>query len=741
MKKSAKTERKAEIREALGRLERRSTRMDAIAWLAEAGAIEAVGPLLDLGRRGKKEERAAICQALAQMGEPAVKPLIREGLKSKDADVRRCAARALAGMGPQADAAVNALLDRLKNDKSTGMRMEAAEALGKVGDLCAAEPLVALLNSKDRRVRERGAVALSALGEGAVEATHRAFAEDVPSRARIAAAYALGAIGGPRAESILREAFADPSHPSRLRVAILSALYEALGAGMLPMAIVALGEEDAHVRQQAVRCMCEEDTPESTAHLATLYADGDRRVRAWALEALGERRAQLLARVQAGEEDALRALLAVWGAMGRGREDERVEIGGTLAEIGQPLVPALVAVLAQPEMRTHAKVGAIEVLARIGPLAVKAYDMLVSQLEHSSVALCCAAARALGALGDERAVLVLAGYLRFDGALLKAKKGEGNRARKRALALQACAAEGLGRLGRVALATALQAARSDDPISRRGGALALGHIGGGRALAALDQIVSNAEPMVREAAADALERLAAEDVRRLDEMLRNKDERVRARAVRALSKLDDLRSLDLLLRAYGDPSARVNKAVVDALAQREGERADSVLIAAAAGGNVSAIDALRAHPIRQAIPALLEALDSPWRKVHDAALVAILTYAEVFRSEDADDPEAMTMLREAIPELVSFLYDDSAKMRRLALEGLAAFGDAGTVPDIAYMLQDEKERVRLAAVRSLAAIGGEEVVVALQSQYAETKDEDLREAIAGALARMGADAG
>ena len=65
------------------------------------------------------------------------------------------------------------------------------------------------------------------------------------------------------------------------------------------------------------------------------------------------------------------------------------------------------------------------------------------------------------------------------------------------------------------------------------------------------------------------------------------DRALDAETIRTLvpGKLTDLRSLDLLLRAYGDPSERVRVAAVEALAAREGERATSMLIAAAAGGN------------------------------------------------------------------------------------------------------------------------------------------------------------
>jgi HEAT repeat protein len=269
--------------------------------------------------------------------------------------------------------------------------------------------------------------------------------------------------------------------------------------------------------------------------------------------------------------------------------------------------------------------------------------------------------------------------------------------------------------------------------------MVLGHIGGGRALATLDRAVAESDPMVREAAAEAMERAAASDVRRLHRMLQSEDKRVRVKAVEALGKLDDLRSLDLLLRAYGDPSTRVNEAVVRVLAQREGERAHSVLIAAAAGGNVSAIHALTEHPVRQGIPALMEALDSPWGEVYGAALEAIRAYVDVFGPEGADDPEAMTALRRAIPELTYLLHDDSAKVRRLALDALSAFRDTGTVREIAYLMLDEKESIRLSAVRILASIGGEGAAAALVTRYEETDDEDLREEIADALEQMGED--
>jgi HEAT repeat protein len=270
---------------------------------------------------------------------------------------------------------------------------------------------------------------------------------------------------------------------------------------------------------------------------------------------------------------------------------------------------------------------------------------------------------------------------------------------------------------------AFDAARGSDPTARVGGLLALGHIGGGRALATLDRAVEDKDDDVREAAAEALEHAAAGDVRLLHRMLQSKDGSVRTKAVKGLAKLSDLRSLDLLLRAYGDPSDKVNKAVVEALVQREGERATSILIAAAAGGNITAIRALQEHPNPQAIPALAEALDAPWHDVYAAALETLRYYAEVF----AGDEGAMAALRLLLPEFSYLLHDDSSKTRRLALETIGVLGDPTMVSAVAELVQDKKEVVQLTAVRVLAALGGVEAAAQMRDQLARVKDEDLAE--------------
>ena len=58
---------KSEVRKALDGLDRKTTRMEAIARLGELGVVQTIEPLLELCRRLKGEERDAVCRALRQI--------------------------------------------------------------------------------------------------------------------------------------------------------------------------------------------------------------------------------------------------------------------------------------------------------------------------------------------------------------------------------------------------------------------------------------------------------------------------------------------------------------------------------------------------------------------------------------------------------------------------------------------------------------------------------------------------
>jgi HEAT repeat protein len=711
MAKIPNAEKDVDLDAELRKLDHKKTRTEALDHLGEGGGTEAVLPLLARCADLKKKWRAAIAETLAEIGEPAVSPLVEEGLTDSSKRVRRCAARALGLIGSAADQALEGLVAALDDDAQS-VRVRAIGALGRIGGPRAAAALVALFDDKNDDVREAAVEALGRIGEPALEAVCETYEASDSLRVRLAAIAAWTAIGGERAVTQLRAALADPASPKELRVAILDAVQDLTGVDALPLLEAALADESKHVRREAVRSLCDVDAPAATEDLVALIEDPDEKVQSLAVRCLRGRYEGLLERVGEGAVDYMPALLAAWRAMGKKWADEADVIAVSLAEIGAPLVGPLAATLSLDEPGADV----IEVLTRMGPDAEAAYDDLVAQLDNPDPETCAAAARALGALGDEAAIPVLGARLSYDPEA-------GKTARKRAQALQHAAAEALGMLGREALPVALDAARSSETTTRVGGLLALGYIGGGRALATLDRAVEEKDEDLRDAAAEALEHAASGDVRRLRHMLENEDEDVRAKAVKALAKLDDLRSLDLLLRAYGDPSEQVNKAVVEALAQREGERATSILIAAAAGGNITAIEALKEHPNRQAIPALAEALDAPWFDVYSAALETLRTYAEVLSGDEG----AIAALRLLLPEFTYLLHDDSAKTRRLALETIGTLGDASAAPAVAELVCDEKEAVQLTAVRVLAALGGKNATPEMRDQLAQVRDEDLAE--------------
>ncbi|MCD6215119.1 MAG: HEAT repeat domain-containing protein, partial [Candidatus Desulfofervidus sp.] len=136
-----------------------------------------------------EDVRKEAAEALVNIGEPAVEPLI-QALKDEYSDVREEAARALGRIGDKR--AVEPLINALK-DEDSDVRMEAAEALDQMGwkPGYVTEKAYYLVAKKewDEAVK---------LGEPAVEPLINAL-KDEASSVRWGAAGALGEIGDERA--------------------------------------------------------------------------------------------------------------------------------------------------------------------------------------------------------------------------------------------------------------------------------------------------------------------------------------------------------------------------------------------------------------------------------------------------------------------------------------------------------------------------------------------------------------
>ena len=138
----------------------------------------------------------------------------RDDLKSADREARRSAAFALGQIG--SPLAVEALVDRLKNDKEPAVREMAARAVGDIivsirprqkpdGEWAVAgKALEVALKDGDPRVRRSAAYALGAFGEQAAPSipSLRAALRDEASTVRQNAAWAIGKMGDPGAATV-----------------------------------------------------------------------------------------------------------------------------------------------------------------------------------------------------------------------------------------------------------------------------------------------------------------------------------------------------------------------------------------------------------------------------------------------------------------------------------------------------------------------------------------------------------
>jgi len=140
-----------------------------------------------------------------QRATPEVKNLLIPLLRHQDKSVRRTAAEGLHGHPP----ALEPLMVALK-DEDGGVRWNAAEALGTIGDLRAVESLVVALRDPDHLVRSHAAEALGTIGDlSAIESLVVAL-RDPDHLVRLRATGALKAIRDPRAVPPLVEALYDP---------------------------------------------------------------------------------------------------------------------------------------------------------------------------------------------------------------------------------------------------------------------------------------------------------------------------------------------------------------------------------------------------------------------------------------------------------------------------------------------------------------------------------------------------
>ena len=307
-------------------------------------------------------------------------------LKDQNEDVRKAAARTLGDMGPNAKAAVPALIDGLKDEN---LRFNAAIALGQIGTASIA-PLIEALKDHEEDVRKSAASALGQIGPDAKAARPHLVdvLEDENAAVRASAARALGQIG-PIVEAFLHliDALEDPNdHVSESAAHALEQIGPNAKASVSRL-VEALKDRSAYVRLIAARTLGQigPDANVAVPDLIEVMKDPERDVRQIAREALGQ--------IGPGAEAAVPHLVEVL------KDRNSLSAAHSLVQIGTAAVPHLINVL--QEQDEHIRGTAARVLGQMGPDAKAAIPNLIETLNDPNEKVRRYAAFGLGRIGPE----------------------------------------------------------------------------------------------------------------------------------------------------------------------------------------------------------------------------------------------------------------------------------------------------------------------------------------------------
>lgn len=297
-------------------------REEAVDVLAKIG-IPAVKPLGAALKNGRRNVKLSVIKVLSEIADSRSVELLIESLCDEDINVRLDAINALGKIGDPC--ALDALISMLKDME---VRRAAIEALGKIGDNRAVEPLIREL----RFYESDAADALVNIGAPALEALLAALHSEF-NRVRAVVAQVLGRIGDARAVKPLIFALEDGD--PNVRISVINALAE---IGEIS-AVEALAAEAKHVtdniklsfnspvRLAALRALIKIGDPLVIERLVKALKDSDNDVKLWAINTLGE----------IGDSRAVEPLMEKFR-----KDDFRNVALKSLAKIGSPSVKPLI---------------------------------------------------------------------------------------------------------------------------------------------------------------------------------------------------------------------------------------------------------------------------------------------------------------------------------------------------------------------------------------------------------------
>ncbi|MFI5320442.1 MAG: HEAT repeat domain-containing protein, partial [Myxococcota bacterium] len=575
------------------------------------------------------------------------------------------------------------------------VRKQVVDVLGAIGDARAEAGLCRALEDVDPNVRAAAADALASLERcGATEPLARLAAEDPELLVRLAALRALVRLEAPIPLATIEAAIADPL----LAVAGYAALGQS-GAAEAPDTILkGVLSRRASVRDAAARAI--------TA-LAGRAAPGDA--------------AQIEARV--------RAFAAAHPEVAQ-HAGERLEASEPLARLAAVQFaamlrsPATARVLAQCGLDEVTAGAACAALGALGGDLPQALAQAWPQLSAAERAFACTALAAGGGAGAERMLRTI----------LLDSSSEVRAAAARALASCATAVSFGELIGTLAKedARAPRDAAEDETDALIEAILQLGEREGGEAIdaaiALVDTRLLRGSERARIAGARLLARLARPaDAARVRGLLADPSERVRRSAVEAIARIGPAGD-DLLRVALADEAPSVRCAAARAAAEIGSPSADSDLAALADDRDARVRAAvMSALALRAALPASREAalaLLANGLRGDDVVALAALSSLQRFGGADAAAIAAFA-LRSSEPEIVE---------RAVACVG--AHGGHALHLELVALLAHSAWPVRARAASELAAQRALAALPHLHARLAVERDEFVCEALLSALTSL-----
>ncbi len=432
---------------------------------------------------------------------------------------------------------------------------------------------------------------------------------------------------------------------------------------------------------------------------------------------------------------------------------------------------ALIVALNTLDRRAHTLV--VEDLVQIGSPAVLP---LIEALEDSNPNVRAGAARALGKIGDMRALTPLIECLDHDNdievrkSVVWALHMGGTRAVPSLIdALQDLdewvrfgAVIVLAKIGRDAVGPLIGALRSSATMVRANAAETLGRIGDGSAADALAEALDDPEASVWEQAAISLGRMQdARAVYPLIDIVDNPDSTLRTKAIKALGHIKDIRAIDCLIDVtYNEPDRWMVLFAIEALGRLDDIRAIEVLVDAAydesrdvrtkaivtLGELTSALATDALHHVYCDLDAEVEeqqtALFELGKRGDIRALDGLIQVLQFDPQADNRIYAALVLGEiggvEAVTSLIDALCDDVPDVADHALKSLVKLGNDATQPLLQNLRESTDAERRMWVIRALGEIGTEQAIGALTA-VSDSADEIwwLREEARSILQNLG----